>query len=304
MTATDERYAIERAKWDAHAGTTTEPIVLPAPGTDFVAFAKTDALLPGVTDFLGDLRDKQVIEYGCGMGKLTVLLALSGAQVTAFDLSERSIEVARERARMLGVHNQIDVHGSRRASTCPSTTRASTSRSGRRCSTTSTRWPVRASWPGSSARARGPRSPSRSARTRSSGSARDYVPYPHKHERGADIPLRPEDIDAWMAPFASSQHPGRADLQHDRARVRPQHEDPGAPRVRPAAAQALAGALAVVPLRGADAHSLGQIGGAASIALASASVAAFDRARWRAALARLPQVAMSHQRRRPVREVS
>jgi hypothetical protein len=31
---------------------------------------------------------------------------------------------------------------------------------------------------------------------------------------------------------------------------------------------------------------------------------AFDFARWRAALARLPQVAMSHQRRRPVREVS
>ena len=25
MTATEERYAIERAKWDAHAGSTTEP---------------------------------------------------------------------------------------------------------------------------------------------------------------------------------------------------------------------------------------------------------------------------------------
>jgi SAM-dependent methyltransferase len=33
---------------------------------------------------------------------------------------------------------------------------------------------------------------------------RDYVPYPHKHERGADIPLRRSDIDAWMAPFSKA----------------------------------------------------------------------------------------------------
>lgn len=39
-----------------------------------------------------------------------------------------------------------------------------------------------------------------------------------------------------------------------------------------------------------------QCGGATSVP--------FVRARWRAALARLPQVAMSHQRRRPVRESS
>ena len=53
---------------------------------------------PGIAEFLGDLRGKRVIEYGCGLGKLTVLLARSGAQVTAFDLSEGSVEVARKRA--------------------------------------------------------------------------------------------------------------------------------------------------------------------------------------------------------------
>lgn len=36
----------------------------------------------------------------------------------------------------------------------------------------------------------------------------------------------------------------------------------------------------------------------------SDSPAPLVRARWRAALARFPQVAMSHQRRRPVRDVS
>ncbi len=204
MTATDERYAIERAKWDAHAGTTTEPIVLPAPGTDFVAYAKTDALLPGVTDFLGDLRDKQVIEYGCGMGKLTVLLALSGAQVSAFDLSERSIEVARERARMLGVNNQIDFRVAP-GEQLPFDDASFDLAFGK--AVLHHLDPVA----GASELARVLRPGARAAFSEPLGTnpivrlARDYVPYPHKHERGADIPLRPEDIDAWMAPFASSQ---------------------------------------------------------------------------------------------------
>jgi 2-polyprenyl-3-methyl-5-hydroxy-6-metoxy-1,4-benzoquinol methylase len=41
---------------------------------------------------LGDLRGKRVIEYGCGLGQLTVLLARSGAEVTAFDISSQSID--------------------------------------------------------------------------------------------------------------------------------------------------------------------------------------------------------------------
>jgi hypothetical protein len=35
--------------------------------------------------------------------------------------------------------------------------------------------------------------------------ARACVPYPGKHERGADIPLRHSDIAAWTAPFARSE---------------------------------------------------------------------------------------------------
>jgi hypothetical protein len=34
---------------------------------------------------------------------------------------------------------------------------------------------------------------------------RDHVPYPHKHDRGADIPLRRQDIEAWTAPFESAE---------------------------------------------------------------------------------------------------
>jgi len=107
MTAVQERYAIERAKWDAHAGTTAEQIKQPRPGEDFASYAERDSLLPGIAEFLGDLRDKRVIEYGCGLGKLTVLLAWSGAHVSAFDLSEASVEVARRRTEMVGVEDRI-----------------------------------------------------------------------------------------------------------------------------------------------------------------------------------------------------
>ena len=56
--------------------------------------------------------------------------------------------------------------------------------------------------------------------------------------------------------------------------------------------------------RGAQGLAAGQRAGVVVAMASSSVVVARARARWRAALARLPQVAMSHQRRRPVREVS
>src|SRR5689334_11240712 len=94
-------------------------------------------------------------------------------------------------------------------------------------------------------------------------------------------------------------HPWRPAVKHDRAR--PRLPQPRArPRgIRPATAEALARSLAALSLCGADAHAL-----RAGVEGLSLDGPAFDLARWRAAFARLPHVAMSHQRRRPVREVS
>jgi SAM-dependent methyltransferase len=204
MTAVHERYEIERAKWDAHAGTTIQSITPPAPGEDFATRAARDSLLPGVAEFLGDLHGKRVIEYGCGLGALTVLLARSGAEVTAFDLSEQSVEVARERARMTGVERDI-TFAIAPGEELPFEDASFDIAFGK--AVLHHLDPVA----GSRELARVLRPGGRAAFSEPLGTnpvvqfVRDHVPYPHKHERGADIPLRRSDIDAWMAPFSHAE---------------------------------------------------------------------------------------------------
>lgn len=48
---------------------------------------------------------KRVLEVGCGIGTDTINFARAGAEVTAVDLSERSLEIARTRAQVYGLNN-------------------------------------------------------------------------------------------------------------------------------------------------------------------------------------------------------
>lgn len=50
-----------------------------------------------------DCRDARVLEYGCGPGSSSFLLARNGASVTGIDLSEVAIEQARGRAKEEGL---------------------------------------------------------------------------------------------------------------------------------------------------------------------------------------------------------
>ncbi|HLG97931.1 MAG TPA: class I SAM-dependent methyltransferase [Bryobacteraceae bacterium] len=50
---------------------------------------------------------KRVLEIGCGIGTDTINFARHGAQVTAVDLTEKSLEVARQRARVFGLEDRI-----------------------------------------------------------------------------------------------------------------------------------------------------------------------------------------------------
>jgi 2-polyprenyl-3-methyl-5-hydroxy-6-metoxy-1,4-benzoquinol methylase len=64
---------------------------------------------PHIPDFADFLRwsGKRVLEVGCGIGTDTINFARHGATVTAVELSERSLDIARERAKVLGLADRI-----------------------------------------------------------------------------------------------------------------------------------------------------------------------------------------------------
>jgi ubiquinone/menaquinone biosynthesis C-methylase UbiE len=52
-------------------------------------------------------QGKKVLEIGCGIGTDTINFARHGAQVTAVDLTEKSLDVARQRAILFGLDDHI-----------------------------------------------------------------------------------------------------------------------------------------------------------------------------------------------------
>jgi len=55
----------------------------------------------------GRWAGKRVLEIGCGLGTDTVNFARAGASVTAVDLSVRSLQLARQRAKVFGLSDRI-----------------------------------------------------------------------------------------------------------------------------------------------------------------------------------------------------
>jgi len=56
---------------------------------------------------LGDVRGRDVLDYGCGHGMASVVLARQGASVTAFDLSSGYVAEAKQRARANSVEIRV-----------------------------------------------------------------------------------------------------------------------------------------------------------------------------------------------------
>src|ERR1017187_7208496 len=52
-------------------------------------------------------KGKKVLEIGCGIGTDTISFARHGAQVTAVDLTPKSLDVARQRAQVFGLEDRI-----------------------------------------------------------------------------------------------------------------------------------------------------------------------------------------------------
>ncbi len=65
--------------------------------------------IPRFADFK-KWRGKKVLEIGCGIGTDTINFARNGAQVTAVELSETSLDLARERAKIYGLEDKISFY--------------------------------------------------------------------------------------------------------------------------------------------------------------------------------------------------
>jgi SAM-dependent methyltransferase len=200
------RYDVERTKWDAHAHhmTTSQalgPDDLVPEGTTFAGYTARFQSFTGMADFLGDLTDRTIIEYGCGLGRLTVVLARSGARVTAFDLSEASIEHTRQRLAFSGLADRVELvvasgeqlpfaDGAFELAIGKAVLHHLEPEAGADELT-------RVLAPGGRATFSEPLGTNPLVVF-----ARARLPYPGKHERGADRPLTRDDLRTWFAPFA------------------------------------------------------------------------------------------------------
>lgn len=197
-----EIHRIERAKWDAAAAAGLDRSAVLAPDVTLESQLGASVVNQGVVEFLGDLAGQQVLEFGCGLGKNTVLLARTGAKVTSFDLSPGSVEITRQRLELNGLADRVELQVA----------------AGEALPFADDRFDVvfgqailhhldpalaapelhRVVRPGGRAAFSEPLGMNPVLNL-----VRDRVPYRHKHERGADQPLREVELAQWRAGWSS-----------------------------------------------------------------------------------------------------
>lgn len=109
----DHVLARERAFFDREAAALADQdLLIPADQLERYRQAQGNASNISKDALFAKLRPldgKQVLDYGCGHGENSILLAACGARVTAFDLSPESVAKARRRAELHGLADRIQV---------------------------------------------------------------------------------------------------------------------------------------------------------------------------------------------------
>jgi SAM-dependent methyltransferase len=96
----EQYYKSEIEKWDEliKVKFSDPSAVIIDSESNFYTYCANSSVMIGVSEFLGDIEGKMLIEFGCGSGKTAALLAKSGAIVSAFDISPESVATTRQRA--------------------------------------------------------------------------------------------------------------------------------------------------------------------------------------------------------------
>jgi SAM-dependent methyltransferase len=200
--ALKETYKIEREKWDAIVLEKAEKLGIHplAPEDNFVEYSHHASTHIGLVDFFGDLQGQKVLEFGCGTGQMATRLAKSGADVTAFDLSPASVEIAQKRVAINGLigHVQLVVSSGESLPFASESFdlifgKAILHHMDAALGKTNLHRMLK---PGGKAAFVEPMGMNPLLNF-----AREYIPYPDKNPRGADQPLNYSDIKAWGEPF-------------------------------------------------------------------------------------------------------
>lgn len=95
---------IERSRLDAESFAESDLILTPENFEKYRAVPETTVTpLRYAYWLLGNVRGKRVMDYGCGAGENSIILAALGAQVTGIDISPELVELARRRMLVNGV---------------------------------------------------------------------------------------------------------------------------------------------------------------------------------------------------------
>lgn len=104
-----EQHEVERSALEASLRQSEELIIDQAILDRYYAPSRSTAYsLEYAYAVLDDINGKTVLDYGCGAGENTVLLANRGGKVTGVDISPELIEIAEKRVKLHDLNRDVD----------------------------------------------------------------------------------------------------------------------------------------------------------------------------------------------------